>query len=56
LGILTFSRKRLNAGFQFALRKIYLLVAPFTDMLFVELIGKDFHFLSAIRAFTGKRF
>jgi hypothetical protein len=38
-----------------AFGKIKLLFAFFTDMFFVELIGKDFHFLAAGTASAEKR-
>jgi hypothetical protein len=47
---------RLNAGIQLALGKVYLLLAPLAEVLFVEFIGKDFGFSAAVGTLADKGF
>jgi hypothetical protein len=54
LAIPAFSLKKLNSGFQFALGEVYLFMAPFAGMFFIEFVGKNLGFFSATGAFTGK--
>ena len=47
--------KGLVTGFQRTLGEVNLLSASGTRVLFFKFIGKNFFFLSAVRAFTSKR-